>query len=60
MKADSYFKPILGQLDHILDAKTFTGRASDQVMEFIADEVEPILANYKDYLKNVQKVQLTI
>lgn len=46
IRNDSYFAPILNQLEHILDAKTFTGRAADQVVEFIDEEVKPILAKY--------------
>jgi adenylosuccinate lyase len=46
VKKDPYFAPILGQLDHILDAKTFTGRAADQVKEFCQEEVDPILKKY--------------
>lgn len=60
VRNDAYFAPILGQLDDILDARTFTGRASDQVDEFIAEEVQPVLARYSDALQNVQDVQLKI
>lgn len=31
VQADPYFAPILGQLDAILDPKTFIGRAPQQV-----------------------------
>ena len=47
VKNDYYFTPILNQLDHILDPKTFTGRASEQVKEFCEEEVDPILAKYE-------------
>lgn len=53
IRNDAYFKPILGQLEHILDAKTFTGRAAEQVVEFIEEEVQPILSKYDG------KIQLT-
>lgn len=46
IKADAYFAPILNDLDTILDPKTFTGRAADQVLEFVREEVDPVLANY--------------
>ncbi|XP_030369200.1 adenylosuccinate lyase [Scaptodrosophila lebanonensis] len=60
VRNDAYFAPILGHLDEILNPRTFTGRASDQVVEFIAEEVEPVLARYSDSLKNVKSVQLLI
>jgi adenylosuccinate lyase len=50
IKADGAFSKIHGKLDEILDAKRFTGRAERQVEEFIANEVEPLLAEHKDEL----------
>nr|XP_044249184.1 adenylosuccinate lyase-like [Drosophila takahashii] len=60
VRRDPYFSPILEQLDGILDARTFTGRASDQVVEFLRDEVEPLLARYAEDLKNLPDVKLHI
>ncbi|XP_017103598.2 adenylosuccinate lyase [Drosophila bipectinata] len=60
VRKDPYFSPILEQLDTILDARTFTGRASDQVGEFVAEEVQPVLARYAEALKTVQDVKLNI
>lgn len=56
---DSYFQPILNQLEHILDAKTFTGRAAEQVQEFVDEEVAPILLKYGDKIQT-SNIQLTI
>lgn len=55
VKADSYFAPILADLDKILDPTTFTGRALEQVVEFIEEEVKPILMNYKTVLQEQKK-----
>lgn len=60
VRKDPYFAPILDKLDHILDAKTFTGRASQQVDEFIDEEVSPVLERYKQTIANIQVVQLNI
>lgn len=59
IKIDSYFAPILNQLEHILDAKTFTGRAAEQVQEFCDEEVKPILDKYGNKIQTTN-VQLTI
>lgn len=59
VKRDAYFAPILGQLDHILDAKTFTGRAAEQVQEFYDDEVVPVLSKYEGKIQT-SAIQLTI
>ncbi|KAF9823312.1 hypothetical protein SFRURICE_019121 [Spodoptera frugiperda] len=55
VKKDSYFAPILSQLDKILDASTFIGRAPEQVTEFIEEEVNPVLNKYKQSLAEVAK-----
>ena len=60
VRNDKYFEPILGQLDDILDPKTFTGRAEDQVTDFINDEVNPVMELYKDTIKNIEVVSLKI
>lgn len=43
IKADDMFAAVHGKLDEILDAKKFIGRAPEQVVEFIENEIEPIL-----------------
>lgn len=47
IKKDSYFAPILPQLDVLLNPSTFVGRAPEQVVEFLKGEVYPVLENYK-------------
>uniref|UniRef100_A0A672Y4A4 Adenylosuccinate lyase n=1 Tax=Sphaeramia orbicularis TaxID=375764 RepID=A0A672Y4A4_9TELE len=47
VKADAYFAPILGQLDALLEPKTFIGRAPQQVARFLSEEVRPLLEPYK-------------
>lgn len=59
IKMDSYFAPILNQLDHILDATTFTGCAKQQVEDFVKEEINPILAKYADKLQT-ETIQLKI
>ncbi|XP_018326438.1 adenylosuccinate lyase-like [Agrilus planipennis] len=61
VKNDAYFAPILGELDSLLDARTFTGRAAEQVTEFLEEEVEPVLLTYTKELQSQNKhVQLKI
>uniref|UniRef100_A0A3P9BFA8 Adenylosuccinate lyase n=1 Tax=Maylandia zebra TaxID=106582 RepID=A0A3P9BFA8_9CICH len=58
IQRDPYFAPILGQLDALLDPKTFIGRAPQQVSKFLAEEVRPLLEPYKSNM-NV-KVDLVV
>ena len=50
IKKDEMFRPVWNHIDEILDAKKFIGRAPSQTVEFIENEVDPILAKYADWL----------
>ncbi|XP_073350811.1 adenylosuccinate lyase isoform X2 [Pagrus major] len=58
VQRDPYFAPILGQLDSILDPKTFIGRAPQQVARFLSEEVRPLLEPYK--MKMDVKIELEL
>lgn len=51
IRKDSYFQPIHDEIDELLDPKTFIGRAPNQVLEFLREEVTPVLDRYKSYLE---------
>jgi len=51
VKEDSYFAPIHSQLDALMDTSTFVGRAPEQVHEFLAEEVQPLLERYTGQLE---------
>ena len=44
------FKPVWDHIDEILDAKKFIGRAPSQTVEFIENEIQPILNQYTELL----------
>ena len=46
VRRDAYFAPIHGQLASLLDPATFTGRAPEQVEQFLRLEITPQLAKY--------------
>ena len=50
IKNDEMFRAVWDKLDDILDAKNFIGRSKDQVEEFIAEEIDPILDAHKSDL----------
>ncbi|XP_012058458.1 PREDICTED: adenylosuccinate lyase [Atta cephalotes] len=58
IRKDPYFASILSQLDILLDPSTFVGRAPEQVVEFLEEEVYPVLKNYKGF--ETEKVELNI
>ncbi len=43
---DEMFKPVWAHIDEILDAKKFIGRAPSQTVEFISEEILPILTKH--------------
>jgi adenylosuccinate lyase len=50
LAADPAFRAIASKLDELLEPSRFTGRASQQVLEFLAEEVDPLLARHRDLL----------
>ncbi|KAI9886104.1 MAG: citrate (Si)-synthase [Watsoniomyces obsoletus] len=51
IKRDDFFKPILPELDELLDPTTHIGMAEDQVDDFLEGEVQEALKKYNDVLK---------
>ena len=45
---DPLFRPLAGELDSILDPRNFSGRASDQVVEYVEAEIDPLLERHGD------------
>ena len=58
IRKDDDFKAVHDRLDDILDAKKFVGRAPQQTAEFIAREIDPILARHKDLLGQSGEVRV--
>ncbi|MBI2637181.1 MAG: adenylosuccinate lyase, partial [Parcubacteria group bacterium] len=46
IQADSFFAPIRGMLDEIMDPSKLIGRSPEIVEEFITEEVDPLLAPF--------------
>ena len=46
--ADPAFAAVAGRLDEILDGSRYVGRAPEQVDEFLAEEVDPVLVRWAD------------
>ncbi|KAI8848651.1 adenylosuccinate lyase [Chytridium lagenaria] len=57
-----YFQPLIGQLDKLLDPKTFVGRAPQQVVTFMEKEVKPALEPYRKLLDSgaVRQEELSV
>ncbi|XP_028151728.1 adenylosuccinate lyase [Diabrotica virgifera virgifera] len=60
VRADPYFKPIVPELQSLLDPSTYIGRASEQVTEFLNDEVNPILSKHLKYIYEATPVNLNL
>lgn len=58
VKSDAYFAPIHQQIDSLLDPATYTGRAPNQVAEFLEFEVEPAIRKYTDVLTGKAQVNV--
>ena len=58
LKADSTFSKV--DLKSVLNPKSYTGRAPQQVDEFIKDEVAPIRRKYRIQINKNQKTELKV
>ena len=56
--ADPTFGLKVEEIEEILDPRNFTGRASEQVEEFLSELIDPLLEANKDQLG--EKVQLSV
>jgi len=58
LAADPLFRPLADRLDGLLEPSRFVGRAPQQVTEFVADEVDPVLARHADVVDVAGDVRL--
>lgn len=60
IKQDAAFAAVHDKLDSMVDPTQFVGRAPQQVEEFIQEEIDPILEQFKDLLlvENVDGVNV--
>ncbi|KAL9610088.1 MAG: hypothetical protein Q9167_005197 [Letrouitia subvulpina] len=56
----AYFAPIRDELPQLLDPKTFVGRAPEQVVIFVREEVEPALTKYGESISSMEVPQLHV
>ena len=56
----NYFNSIHDQLDSLLNPKTFIGRASEQVNEFLKEEVSPLFELYKSKLETIKHNEINV
>ncbi len=54
--ADASFGLTIEELESIMDAKNFVGRAPEQTAEFVANVINPILEQNKDLIKDEEVV----
>lgn len=50
IKRDPFFEPIWAEIDSLMDARTFVGRAPEQTEKFVNTEVRQALEPWKDHL----------
>jgi adenylosuccinate lyase len=60
IKKTKFFEPVLEHMDALLDAKTFIGRAPQQVEKFLKVEVRPALEKYDAQIKKSGAAELSV
>lgn len=59
IKADARFAAVKNELDSVLDPVNFVGRAPQQVVEFVREEIDPILEEHKQLWQNIDAKKST-
>lgn len=62
VRSDPYFDGIKGQLDALLDPRSFVGRAPEQVDEFLGQWVHPALQEeeFAKHIEGAAKAELNV
>ncbi len=60
IRNDPAFAAVHDKLDSLVDPKLFIGRSSDQVTDFIEENIKPILKKYAELLKVESKDAVTV
>ncbi len=58
IREDPAFGAVADNLDELLDAASFVGRAPSQVDEFLTENVEPVLAEFEDLEAGEQELRV--
>jgi len=58
IESDDMFLPVRGKMDEILNPQKFVGRAPSQVVEFIKNEIDPILSENASVLGEKGEVKI--
>lgn len=59
IKNTEFFQPIHKELDSLLNPKTFVGRAPEQVVKFLGNDVKKALEPYKEFISD-ESVKLSV
>jgi adenylosuccinate lyase len=60
IKNDTKFAAVHSKLDQMIDPSLFIGRSREQVDEFIAEDIDPILQENADLLEVVSVDQINV
>jgi len=58
LKSSELLGPVAGRIDELLEPGRHVGRAPEQVLEFVAEEVDPLLERYADLLGATGEVRV--
>lgn len=58
VQADPVFAKVAHRLDQLLDPARYVGRAPEQVLEYLREEVDPLLERHRDLLGAEGRVEV--
>jgi adenylosuccinate lyase len=60
LKADPAFAVVADQIDDLVNPVAFIGRAPEQVTEFLASRIQPLLAKWKNELADSATEEIAV
>lgn len=60
VRSDSYFTPIVNELESLMDPASFVGRCPEQVDGFLKEWVQPALEPYKESISRAIAAELNV
>jgi adenylosuccinate lyase len=60
LSGDELFLAVHEKLDELMDPKLFIGRAPEQVREFLAEQIDPVLSEFSEKIGSAKIDKISV
>jgi adenylosuccinate lyase len=60
LSGDELFLAVHEKLDELMDPKLFIGRAPEQVREFLAEQIDPVLSEFSEQIGSAKIDKISV